>query len=120
MNAMGHGVPNPLGVDQSGVDAEIRKLLPGFQAMGKDGMAEHQEHSEMGHHPGPANTLPMMMGEGPYGNLEMGGMFTLLKVRDDLAAGDYRDPGWYQPPKGTMASRISTDPDFGSPHRRKR
>ncbi len=119
MNAMGHDIPNPLGVDQSGVDAEIRKLLPGFQAMGKDGMAEHQEHTDMGHHPGPANTLPMMMGKGPYGNLEMGGMFTILKVRDDLAPGDYRDPGWYQPPKGTMASRVSTNPDFGNPPRRK-
>jgi FtsP/CotA-like multicopper oxidase with cupredoxin domain len=117
MNAMGHNIPNPMGVDQGGIDSEIRKLLPGFQAMGKDGMAEHQDHTDMGHHPGPVNTLPMMMGQGPYGNLEMGGMFTVLKVRDDLPPGDYRDPGWYQPPQGTIASRISTDPDFGQPSR---
>ncbi len=118
MNAMGHGTPNPVGVDQTGIEEEIRTLLPGFRAMGRDGMAEHQEHVEMGHHSGPANTLPMMMGQGPYGNLEMGGMFTVVKVRDDLQPGDYRDPGWYQPPAGTTASRISTDPDFGRPHRR--
>jgi FtsP/CotA-like multicopper oxidase with cupredoxin domain len=119
MNAMGHDVPNPMGVDQSGIDEEIRSLLPGFRAMGKHGMAEHQEHAGMGHHPGPANTLPMMMGKGPYGNMEMGGMFTVLKVRDDLPPGDYRDPGWYQPPAGTMAALASTNPDFGNPYRRK-
>jgi len=119
MNAMGHDVPNPLGVDQSGIDQEIRQFLPGFMAMGEKGMAEHQEHTQMGHMQGPANTLPMMMGKGPYGNLEMGGMFTLLKVRDNLPAGDYRDPGWYQPPPGSMAALVSSDPDFGNSARRK-
>ena len=119
MNAMGHEIPNPLGVDQSGIDQEIRQMLPGFMAMGRDGMAEHQEHTEMGHHPGPENTLPMMMGKGPYGNIEMGGMFTVVKVRDDIRSGDYSDPGWYDAPTGTVAGRISTDPDFGSPLRRK-
>ena len=47
---------------------------------------------------GPENTLPMMMGKGPFGNLEMGGMFTVLKVRDELAPGDFRDPGPYRNP----------------------
>jgi hypothetical protein len=59
----------------------------------------------------------MMLGQGPYGNLEMGGMFTLIKVRDDLAPGDFRDPGWYRSPPGTVAKRISSDPDFGAPVR---
>jgi FtsP/CotA-like multicopper oxidase with cupredoxin domain len=118
MNAMGHEIPNTLGVDQSGVEAEIRKLLPGYMAMGQGGMAEHQEHTDSGHMTGPENTLPMMMGKGPFGNLEMGGMFTVVKVRDDLAAGDFRDPGWYPNPKGTVAHRISADPDFGAPTRR--
>ena len=118
MNAMGHDVPNPTGVDQSGVEDEIRQLLPGYMAMGRDGMAEHQLHVDMGHHPGPENTLAMMTGRGPYGNLEMGGMFTVVKVRDDLRAGDYRDPGWYDAPPGTVARRVSTDPDFGAPLRR--
>ncbi len=118
MNAMGHEVPNTLGVDQSGVEAEIRKLLPGYMAMGEHGMAEHQEHTDMGHMPGPENTLPMMMGKGPFGNLEMGGMFSVIKVRDDLAPGDYRDPGWYRHPPGTVAKCISRDPGFGNPVRR--
>jgi len=119
MNAMGHDVPNPTGVDQTGVEAEIRKLLPGYMAMGREGMAEHQMHVDMGHHPGPVNTLPMMTGQGPFGNMEMGGMFTVVKVRDDLRRGDYRDPGWYSSPAGTVARRVSENPDFGAPVRRK-
>ena len=119
MNAMGHGIPNTTGVDQTDVDEQIRTLLPGYIAMGRNGMAEHQVHVDMGHHRGPANTVAMMVGHGPYGNLEMGGMFTVVKVRDDLAAGDYRDPGWYRAPTGTVAARVSTDPDFGSPIRRR-
>ncbi len=119
MNAMGHEIPNPMGVEQADLEQQMRALLPGYMAMGKDGMAEHQDHSNSGHMPGPENTLPMMMGKGPYGNLEMGGMFTVIKVRDDLAPGDYRDPGWYRAPKGTVAHRVSIDPGFGQPVRRK-
>ncbi len=119
MNAMGHGIPNTLGVDQSGIDKEIRNMLPGFMAMGEHGMAEHQDHVDMGHHQGPENTLAMMTGKGPYGNIEMGGMFTTVKVRDNLKPGDYNDPGWYNAPKGTVAARVSSDPNFGNPVRRK-
>jgi manganese oxidase len=67
-------------------------------------------HTEMGHHEAPENTLPMMMGKGLFGNLEMGGMFTVVKVRNQLTS--YADPGWYQPPKGTIAYKVSDDPDF--------
>ena len=67
---------------------------------------------------GPPNTLPMMTGKGPYGALEMGGMFSVLKVRDDLTPGDYRDPGWYDAPQGSVAYRVSSDPAFGAPVRR--
>jgi len=105
MNAMGHGIPNTLGVDQSKLEDKIHSLLPGYMAMGENGMAIHQEHTESGHMQGPENTLPMMMGKGPFGKLEMGGMFTVVKVRDEVAA-DYRDPGWYTNPKGTVAWRV--------------
>jgi hypothetical protein len=118
MNAMGHAIPNNVGVDQAQLAGQIRAVLPGYMAMGENGMAEHQEHVNMGHMKGPENTLPMMSGIGPFGNIEMGGMFTLVKVRDNLARGDYRDPGWYQHPPGTTAKRVSSDPDFGSPPRR--
>jgi FtsP/CotA-like multicopper oxidase with cupredoxin domain len=117
MNAMGHDIPNNIGTDQSGLSEEMRTLLPGYMAMGTNGMAEHADHTAMGHMRGPRNTLPMMMGQGPFGNLEMGGMFTLIKVRDDLKPGDFRDPGWYRNPPGTVAKRVSEDPDFGEPVR---
>ena len=118
MNAMGHEIPNPLGVDQSGIEADIKKMLPGYLAMGRYGMAEHQEHVDAGHHSGPENTLPMMTGRGPYGNIEMGGMFTTVKVRDYLAPGDFSDPGWYDAPRDTIAACVSSDRDFGNPTRR--
>jgi hypothetical protein len=51
----------------------------------------------------PDNTVPMMTGWGPYGPLEMGGMFSVVKVREGIAAGDYTDPGWYENPPGTQA-----------------
>ena len=52
----------------------------------------------------------MMTGSGPFGPLEMGGMFTVMKVRADLAANDYRDPGAYAHPAGTVAYEIATPP----------
>lgn len=117
MNAMGHEVPNPTGVDQDGVGARVRQMLPGYLPMGRQGMAEHQEHTDAGHQ-GPVNTMAMMTGKGPFGNIEMGGMFTLVKTRDDVGPTDYTDPGWYAHPPGTVASRVSSDPEFGTPPRR--
>lgn len=107
MNAMGHEIPNTLGVDQSAIEQRIREMLPGYMAMGEHGMAEHQDHVDSGHHAGPPNTMAMMMGKGPYGNLEMGGMFTTVKVRDNIRPGDYRDPGWYAAPTNSVARRIN-------------
>ena len=99
MNAMGHEVPTMIGVDQRGVAEKIDKLLPDYMVMGERGMAE-MGAMEM---PLPDNTLPMMTGQGPFGPLEMGGMFTVVKVREGLARGDYKDPGWYKHPKGSVA-----------------
>ncbi len=104
MNAMAHDVENLIGVDQTGVEDEIRKLLPGYMAMGEHGMYEMGEMHE--HMEGPENTLPMMTGVGPCGSIGMGGMFTIFKVRDRIK--DYNvDPGWYENPKGTVAYRVS-------------
>ena len=99
MNAMGHDVPTLIGVDHRGVAERISKLIPDYMVMGERGMADMGE-MEM---PLPDNTLPMMTGAGPFGALEMGGMFTVVKVRDGQKAGDYQDPGWYAHPKGTQA-----------------
>jgi hypothetical protein len=53
--------------------------------------------------PLPDNTAPMMAGQGPFGAVGMGGMFSVVKVRKGQKKGDYSDPGWYQHPKGTVA-----------------
>jgi hypothetical protein len=53
--------------------------------------------------PLPDNTLPMMTGFAQFGPVEMGGMFTVVKVREGLARDDYKDPGWYKNPEGTVA-----------------
>ena len=53
--------------------------------------------------PGVENTLPMMAGDGPYGSIEMGGMFTVIKVRAGIS--HYGDPGWYEQPKETRVRR---------------
>ncbi|WP_211466731.1 multicopper oxidase family protein [Collimonas silvisoli] len=98
MNAMGHEVPTMIGVDQRDVLSKINKLVPDYMVMGEKGGA--MGDMEM---PLPDNTLPMMTGSGPFGGIEMGGMFTTVKVRKGIASNDYKDPGWYQHPAGTLA-----------------
>jgi manganese oxidase len=99
MNAMGHNVPTMIGVDHRDVVHQINKLIPDYMVMGERGMADMGEMQM----PLPDNTLPMMSGAGPMGAMEMGGMFTVVKVRRDQKPGDYADPGWYKHPKGTVA-----------------
>jgi FtsP/CotA-like multicopper oxidase with cupredoxin domain len=113
MNAMAHDIANTAGVDQAGLSDKISSLLPGYMPMGRDGMAEMQDMAT--HMPGPKNTLPMMMGDGQFGNIEMGGMFTVLKVRDGLT--NYDDPGWYRFPEGSVARRVDADEAEPEQHR---
>jgi len=110
MNAMGHGVPTLLGVKQDDLVAKISNLVPDYMAMGETGMADMSEMSRAMDMPLPVNTLPMMMGVGQYGAIDMGGMFSTLKVRDGLAKNDYRDPGPYRHPKGTLAYEFNGEP----------
>jgi FtsP/CotA-like multicopper oxidase with cupredoxin domain len=105
MNAMGHKVPTLIGVDQRGVAEKIARLVPDYMVMGDKGGSMGE--MEM---PIPANTLPMMGGQGPFGGIEMGGMFTLVKVRKDQKPGDFRDPGWYRHPPGTVAYEWMGEP----------
>ena len=99
MNAMGHNVPTMIGVDHRGLVGKLQKAVPDYMVMGERGMADMGE-MEM---PLPDNTAPMMTGQGPYGGVEMGGMFSILKVRKDQKSGDYKDPGWFKQPAGTQA-----------------
>jgi FtsP/CotA-like multicopper oxidase with cupredoxin domain len=98
MNAMGHDIPTMIGVDQKDIAKKINGLVPDYMAMGERGGS--MGSMEM---PLPENTLPMMTGTGPFGNIEMGGMFTTVKIRKDQKPGDYKDPGWYKHPPGTVA-----------------
>ncbi|MDI3338101.1 hypothetical protein QKW60_16960 [Defluviimonas aestuarii] len=45
----------------------------------------------------------MTAGTGPYGPLEMCGMFSVVKVREGIGRDDYADWGWSQNPPGTKA-----------------
>ena len=99
MNAMSHDVPNLIGADLSKANKQIERLLPQYMAMGQQGMHDMTQMQM----PLPKNTLPMMAGEGPYGSIGMGGMFTLLKVRERITS--FEDPGWYQQPPGTSARK---------------
>ncbi len=109
MNAMGHDLPNMIGISQKGIADTFSALVPGYMAMGKTGMSEMSDMAEMMDMPLPENTLPMMMGKGQFGPIEMGGMFTTLKVRKNLAKGDFKDPGDYKHPKDSVAKKVSSD-----------
>ncbi len=105
MNAMGHNVPTMIGVDHRDVVKKITGLVPDYMVMGDKGMHEMAE-MEM---PLPDNTLPMMTGTGPFGAIGMGGMFSVVKVRDDVKRGDFKDPGAYKHPVGTVASEYTAE-----------
>jgi manganese oxidase len=102
MNAMGHQIENFIGLRQQALNQAVSRAAPGAMAMGTTGMADMGEMSI----PLPPNTLPMMTGTGQFGPIEMGGMFTVVKVREDLAPNDYRDPGPYKFPQGTVAHAV--------------
>lgn len=102
MNQMGHGIPNMIGVNAKGFDTKVRKLVPGYMTMGQHGMGDM---AEMGM-TSPDNSIPMLGAETAKGYITMGGMFTILKVRDDVTNYD-TDPGLYVDPPGTMADLAS-------------
>jgi hypothetical protein len=103
MNQMGDKFPNMIGVDPAGLDKKIRKVLPGYMTMGQDGM---EDMGEMGMKV-PRNSIPMLGARGPFDYITMGGLFTLLKVRDGIT--NYDDPGWYEHPAGTVAAAATED-----------
>src|SRR5271169_5510849 len=80
MNAMSHAVPTTLGVETADLAKQITALVPNYMSMGAGGSMDAMQMNM----PLPGNTLPMMMGSGPYGGIEMGGMFTVMKIRPDL------------------------------------
>lgn len=106
MNQMGHHFGNVIGMDPAGLGREIGKLVPGYMPMGANGMGDM---AEMGM-PNPPNSIPMVGGDGQFGYITMGGMFTILKVRPEVSP-DNADPGWYQNPPGTV-SKAAAESDL--------
>ncbi len=98
MTQMGHNAGNLIGISTDGLTKKIRKLVPGYMAMGAEGMGDM---ADMGM-PVPKNSLPMVGGPGQHDYITMGGMFNIFKVREELPA-DGSDPGWYKSPPGTLA-----------------
>jgi hypothetical protein len=59
--------------------------------------------------PYPRNTISMKGATGPFGDyISMGGLFTVLKVRDGLKSYD-EDPGSYNHPPGTVALKATDE-----------
>nr|WP_276082556.1 copper oxidase [Nannocystis poenicansa] len=99
MNQMGHDLPNMIGVDARKVGALGGRVVRGYMPMGQHGMGDM---AEMGM-PVPKNSIPMVGARGPFDAITMGGMFTVLKVRDEDIGDGNQDPGWYKHPPGTVA-----------------
>jgi len=55
----------------------------------------HHVMTQMGH------GLPNLLG------VDVGGMFTIVKIREELPPNG-KDPGWYDNPSGTVAHRVGT------------
>jgi len=104
MNQMGHGATNTLGMNTAGLDERMQKLLPDYMTMGHHGMSDMAEMQM----PVPPNSIPMRGANAKFGYTDMGGMFTLLKVRDEVTNYD-EDPGWYDHPEGTVAGKASAE-----------
>jgi FtsP/CotA-like multicopper oxidase with cupredoxin domain len=104
MNQMGHNFPNMVGIETKGLEQNLRPLLPAYMSMGQTGMDMGKMAEVMAY---PRNTISMKGATGPFGDyISMGGMFTVIKVRDRLRSYD-EDPGWYEHPQRTVALKAS-------------
>ncbi|HRC55119.1 MAG TPA: copper oxidase, partial [Kofleriaceae bacterium] len=100
MNQMGHDVVNLTGANVEGLDARIRRAVPGYMTMGHTGMGEMMAMEQ------PRNSVSMRGGRGPHGTIDMGGMFTVLKIRERLRPGD--EQGYFPSPPDTIAREATT------------
>ena len=103
MTQMGHSGVNLIGVDETKIDGATASVLPQYMTMGQTGMGDM---GAMGMRV-PDNSIPMLGTPGPKGHIDMGGMFTMLKVRERVTG--QADPGWYADPAGTVARAATPD-----------
>lgn len=120
MNQMQHDLPNLIGIDTHGIQERLKEFYPNFMGlMNINGMGEMFEmygskHAMDSGMKMPSNLAPIGS-PGPFGVIEMGGMFTIFKVRDELV--NYSDPGWYKHPPGTTAEAVNFN-DVPQTHKR--
>lgn len=101
MTQMGHGAISSIGADNRIFSSRLSRVLPQIMTMGESGMGQMADMDM----PVPANSAPMRATAGPFGSIDMGGMFTVLKIRP---RGDKLDPeSWYAHPPGTVARAAS-------------
>lgn len=110
MNQMQHDLPNLVGINKQGIEERIKQFFPDFMGLmninGMNDMFEMYGSNKMMDAMKikyPSNISPIG-NPGPFGVIEMGGMFTVFKIRDHLKS--YADPGWYQHPPGTIAEAV--------------
>jgi manganese oxidase len=101
MNQMGHEGHNMLGMKPDDFDKRMRKVVRGYMTMGHQGMAEMAKMKM----DVPDNSIAMVGTPGKHDYIDMGGMFTVLKVRDGIRS--YEDPGWYDGPAESQARLAS-------------
>jgi FtsP/CotA-like multicopper oxidase with cupredoxin domain len=99
MNQMGHDAPNLIGANVQGVDDKVGRLVPGYMTMGETGMGDMMTMQR------PRNSISMLGGKGPFDQIDMGGMFTTVRVRKNLT--EQTANAWYEHPKGTVADEAS-------------
>lgn len=114
MNQMQHNLPNLTGINKQGLEERIKQFFPNFMGlMNINGMGDMfdiygtDKMRDMGiEMKFPSNISPIG-NPGPFGVIELGGMFSIFKVRDNLTS--YVDPGWYQNPPGTVAEAVDSE-----------
>jgi len=112
MNQMQHDLPNLTGINKQGIEERIRQFFPNFMGlMNINGMGDMFEmygtHDmmDMGIEMKYPQNISPIGSPGPFGVIEMSGMFTIFKVRDNLTS--YVDPGWYKHPPGTSVESVN-------------
>jgi len=106
MNQMGHPGVNLIGVRAERINRPVQALLPNYMTMGTDGMAGMTDMSAMGM-PVPKNSIPMLGANAKHGYVDMGGMLTIIKIRDRLT--EASASAWYVNPPGTLALEASAE-----------
>lgn len=106
MTQMGHDLDLLIGADGDALREAIAPALPDTITMGTEGMGEHGLHLERGHLAVPENSIPMKGAEGPMGYITMGGMFTILKVRDTV--NERTKDSWYKDKPANQARPATT------------